>query len=121
VLPQVRETQKTIRDGRTGAESMTIARGMGQQVGLLLTVTRCDLARLAAARTVPVAVALTAYCCPSFCSNMVAEAVSGSCLKVTIGVTVSSSSSSRSATQRWHETPHAQHPVYYSTEACVLY
>lgn len=37
VLPQVRETQKTIRDGRTGAESMTIARGMGQQVGLLLT------------------------------------------------------------------------------------
>lgn len=29
---QVRETQKTIRDGRTGMESMTIARGMGEQV-----------------------------------------------------------------------------------------
>jgi hypothetical protein len=29
--PQVRETQKTIRDGRTGTESMTIARGMGEQ------------------------------------------------------------------------------------------
>lgn len=28
---QVRETQKTIRDSRTGTESMTIARGMGEQ------------------------------------------------------------------------------------------
>lgn len=32
---QVRETQKTIRDGRTGMESMTIARGLGEQVRLL--------------------------------------------------------------------------------------
>ena len=29
---QVHETQKTIRDGRTGMESMTIARGLGEQV-----------------------------------------------------------------------------------------
>jgi hypothetical protein len=33
-LVQVRETQKTIRDGRTNMESMTIARGMGEQVRL---------------------------------------------------------------------------------------
>lgn len=29
---QVREMQKTVRDGRTGHESMTIQRGMGEKV-----------------------------------------------------------------------------------------
>jgi hypothetical protein len=29
---QVRETQKTVRDGRTGVESMTLQRGIGDRV-----------------------------------------------------------------------------------------
>ena len=38
ICVQVRETQKTVRDGRTGTESMTLARGLGEQVGATAAV-----------------------------------------------------------------------------------